>query len=165
MAILPIIYGPAPIFQQQAEPVTVFDAQLAITLQDMADTLYHHQALGIGANMVGLLQQLIVIDLQENGERQLYKMVNPTVIYYGSEIGTYPESSLSFPGIQVAVKRPTSLVISYQDAVGVEHKLSADGLLARVIQHELDYLQGKTFLDAISLTKKKILLRKIKKTR
>lgn len=163
MAVLPIVYGPDPIFQQQAEPVEVFDAQLATTLQDMVDTLYHHKALGIGANMVGILQQLIVIDIQEAGQRTLYKMVNPLVTQYSTEIVSYPEASLSFPGIKVAIKRPASLTVRYQDALGTLHVLQADGLLARVIQHELDYLQGKTFLDAISVTKKKMLLMKMKK--
>lgn len=163
MAVLPIVYGPAPIFQQPAQPVSVFNQQLVDKLCNMAETLYYHQAWGIGANMVGFLDQIIVVDLQEDGRKNLYKIVNPIIQSSSQTYSSLPESSLSFPGIRVVVKRPSAIVVSYQDETGKVYELAADGMLARVIQHEMDYLEGKTFLERISPTKKQMCLLKYQK--
>lgn len=165
MSTLKLVYGPDPIFRKHADMVTVYDAALSKTLQDMADTLYFHNALGIGANMLGLLQRLVVVDLQEDKKKQLYKMVNPEIINKSSNKVEMIEASLSFPGIKAKIERPEHIEVVYYDEAGAKIELAATGLLARVIQHEVDYLNGITFLDYLSPVKRKILLSKIKKNR
>jgi peptide deformylase len=161
MAVLNLVYGPDPIFTKQASLVVDFDNSLKKRLKDMADTLYHHKALGIGANMVGILDQLIVVDIQQDGKKNLYKMVNPVITYYSEETDLFMEASLSFPGIQAKIKRSKIIDVDYYSEEGVKNSLKAEGMLARVIQHEVDYLQGKTFLDYLSPVKRKMLLLKL----
>ena len=163
MAILNLVFGPDPIFEQKASKVTTFDNKLQQKLSDMTDTLYHHKALGIGANMLGILEQLVVVDIQESGKKQLYKLVNPEITSFSDETSVMMEASLSFPGIKAKIKRPANIELIYYDEFGVKKNMSAAGLLARVIQHEIDYLNGKTFLDYLSPTKRKMLILKIKR--
>ena len=163
MAILSLVFGPDPIFKQHAVKVENFDDNLKKRLQDMADTLYHHKALGIGANMVGILECLVVVDIQENGQKKLFKMVNPVIKYYSQETDFFMEASLSFPGIQAKIERPVNIEVEYFTEEGIQQNLQASGMLARVIQHEVDYLNGKTYLDYLSSTKRKMLLLKLNK--
>ena len=163
MAVLKIVCGPDPIFKKSAELVSVFDDGIRKNLKDMADTLYYHKALGIGANMVGILQQLVVVDLQQDGEKLLYKMVNPKITFSSEQTDFFMEGSISFPGIQAKIERPKYIEVEYYTEGGEQKYLKADGMLARVIQHEIDYLNGKVFLDYLSPTKRKLLLLKIRK--
>lgn len=163
MAILSLVFGPAPIFKQHTRKVIKFDEELKKRLQDMSDTLYYHKALGIGANMVGILECLVVVDIQEKGQKNLYKMVNPVIKSYSKETDFFMEGSLSFPGIQAKIERPINIEVEYFTEEGIKQNLQASGMLARVIQHEVDYLNGKTYLDYLSPTKRKILLLKLNK--
>ena len=88
-------------------------------------------------------------------------MVNPVITYYSEETDLFMEASLSFPGIQAKIKRSKIIEVDYYSEEGVKNSLKAEGMLARVIQHEVDYLQGKTFLDYLSPVKRKMLLLKL----
>lgn len=161
--MLQLTIGPDPIFRKKAAPVAAVDDDIRATVDGMFDVLYREQGVGLGANMVGLLLRIIVIDLQEGGEKQPLAMINPEVTRKSEETQSFTEGSLSFPGISAEITRPSSIRVSYLDYDGHPQEMAAEGWLAQVIQHEVDYLDGKTYLDHLSATKRNMLLRKYKK--
>lgn len=165
MLTLPLILAPNPIFRQKASVVGRFDASLRQQIADMFKTLYEHRGLGLAGNMVGLLQQIIVIDLQTDGEKSPLVLINPKIMDVSNEFQVFTEASLSFPGIEADISRPKSITVSHADETGAVQTLSAEGFLATVIQHEMDYLAGRTYLDHLSRLKRNGLLRRYKKLR
>ena len=163
MTILKLIEAPNSIFKQKAKPVTVFDEGLKNLVEAMFDVLYHHQGIGLGANMVGVLQRIIIIDLQTDGKNTPMIFINPEIEFIDAEMQTYTEASLSFPGISADINRHKNISLKYNNLRGEVKKLTTEGWLATVIQHEMDYLNGRTFLDHLSPVKRDSLLRKMKK--
>lgn len=163
MPALPLTFGPHPIFSKTARPVTIFDGQLDRLTQNMVETLYVEKAVGIGANMVGILQRIIVIDLQEGGNPQPQVFINPDITETSEDTQCFNEASICFPGISAAITRPRKITLAYQDITGQAHNLTAEDYLATVIQHELDYLNGVIFLDYLSPVKRKMLIKKTRK--
>jgi peptide deformylase len=164
MALIPLIFAPHPIFKKHAKIVTDFNNDLRQLIKDMFETMYAHQAVGIGANMVGILKQIAIVDLQENGIKTPYHFINPKITYQSEETQRFTEGSLCFPGIDAEIERPAKITMSYQDEFGTKHTIKAEGWLATVIQHEIDYLNGKIFLDYLPKLKRRMLLNKLKKT-
>lgn len=163
MTDLQLVMGPDPIFKQKAETVTQFGSELADLANSMLEILYREKGVGLGANMVGILKRMIVIDLQIEGRREPLVCVNPTLVSCSSETAKNEEASLCFPGIRAEIERPSSIEISYQDTEGKQHTLEAEGWLATVIQHEMEYLDGRTFLDNLSKLKQDRLIKKMLK--
>lgn len=163
MTALQIIYAPHPIFKQKAKPVTTIDEEIRKIAGDMLDTMYIEGAVGLGANMVGVDKQIVVIDLRENGEHKPYIMINPEIIEQSTELVEFEEASLSFPGISAVVKRPANITVKYLDLEVNSQTIKAEGFLSRVIQHEVDYLHGIVYLDKLSKLKKDMLTKKMLK--
>ena len=163
MISLPLIIAPDPVFRMTAEPVNEVDDQTRAEVKAMFDTLYREQGVGLGANMVGLLKRIIVVDLQEEGKKAPLAMINPEITKLSGETQTFEEASLSFPGISANVTRPGSIDVAYLDTDGNSRSLEATGFLATVIQHEIDYLDGRTYLDHLSAVKRNMLLKKMAK--
>ncbi len=163
MPELQLRIGPDLIFKQKAETVTDFGPELSDLTDSMLAVLYREKGVGLGANMVGILQRIIVVDLQMDGHRAPLVCINPELTSYSSETSTNEEASLCFPGIRAKIERPNAIEISYQDIEGNQHSLKAEGWLSTVIQHEMEYLDGKTFLDNLSKLKRDRLLKKLKK--
>lgn len=163
MPALKLIFGPDPIFTVSAEAVTLFNDDLLTLTQDMVETLYAEKAVGIGANMVGHLQRIVVIDLQEDGQQGPLVLINPVITRKSDDTQCHEEASVCFPGISATITRPRKITLTYQDCIGSEHQMTADGYLATVIQHEIDYLNGIIFLDYLSPVKRKMLLRRTRK--
>ncbi|WP_417319197.1 peptide deformylase [Emcibacter sp.] len=163
MPQLKLIFAPDPVFRQTAVAVEKVDDDIRALLKAMFEVLYAERGVGIGANMVGLLKRLIVIDLQEGGEKRPFAMVNPVIIEKSEETQTFEEGSLSYPGISAEVTRPKKITVNYLDEEGAEQTLAAEGWLATVIQHEVDYLDGVVYLDYLSQMKRNMLLKKMKK--
>ena len=161
MTALKLTYGPNPIFSAVAKTVTHFDDELEALTRDMVDTLSVEKAVGIGANMVGVLQRIIVIDLQEENHPLI--LINPEITHKSDDSQTYVEASVCFPGISAEITRPRKITLTYQDCSGSKQKMTAQDYLATVIQHEFDYLNGKIFLDYLSPMKRKMLIRKTRK--
>jgi len=161
MPSLPLVFAPDPIFKKRAEPVTEIDATIQSLAEDMLDTLYENHAVGIGANMVGALKRVIVVDLQEGGERTPLVCINPELLAKSTETQTNDEASLCFPGIRVEVTRPSQIEMRYMTLDGRVETLEAHGWLAAVILHEMEYLDGKTFLDNLSKMKRDRLIKKM----
>lgn len=163
MAILKLVYAPNEIFRKKAEIITEITEEIKLLAHDMLHTMYVERAIGIGANMVGVLKQIAVVDLQENGIRKPLIMINPKIISVSSQTQIFQESSICFPYISAEITRPSEIEVEFKDIEGTQHNNKYEGFLATVIQHEIDYLNGVTFLDHLSKLKKDMLLKKMQK--
>jgi peptide deformylase len=163
MTILQIIQAPNNIFKQKAKEVSEVTDTIRNIANDMIETMYFEEALGLGANMVGVDHQIIVLDLKENNIKKPYIMINPKIIKSSAELSKQEEASISFPGISAIIERPSEIIVRYLDMNNEEQTLEADGLLARVILHEIDYLHGVVFIDYLSKLKKDMLIKKMLK--
>jgi len=144
MAIRIIVKDPDPVLREKAKPVTKFNANLHKLLDDMAETMYDANGVGLAAPQIGILKRVIVIDTGD--EHGLIEMVNPEIIEKsGEQFG--PEGCLSIPGINGEVRRAMRVKVRGQDRHGVEYTIEGEGLLARAFQHEVDHLNGILFTD------------------
>ncbi len=165
MPALPLIIAPDPVFRKKASTVETVNDEIRQLVSDMFLTLYAENGAGIGANMVGVLKRVIVIDLKEGGKKTPFAMINPEIGKASEETQVFTEASLSFPGIEADITRPAEIQVRYLDEKGDSQDLRATGFLAAVIQHEMDYLEGRTYLDHLSRIKREALMRKYKKLR
>ena len=142
MAVLPIKLVGEEVLRTKARAVERFDPQLAKLLDDMLDTMYEAPGIGLAGPQVGVSQRVIVIDIGDGPLR----VVNPKIVEQeGTELG--PEGCLSIPGIYGDVVRYSRILVKGQDEFGRAVKVPAEGLLARVFQHEIDHLDGRLFTD------------------
>lgn len=163
MTILSLVYAPDPIFRKKASPVEKVDDAVRSIIDDMFETLEFEKAVGMGANMVGILKRIAIADLHENGVSKPYTFINPEIFWYSDELQEFEEASICFLGISAAVKRPRAIKLRYLDYNGNKQELEAEGFFASVIQHEIDYLNGKIFLDYVSKMKRDMLIKKMQK--
>ena len=163
MAVLQLVLGPDPLLKQKATPVDEITDEIRTLVTDMFDTLYERKGLGIGANMVGELKRIAVVDLQEGGEKKPIVCINPEITWYSDTVISREEASLCFPGISATVSRPDAIKVRCQDLDGKTKEIEADGWFATVLQHEIDYLDGKIYLDYLSKMKRDRLIKKMQK--
>ena len=145
--------------------VTEFDAALAKTAADMAETMYMENGIGLAANQVGLSVQMLVMDVPDEESptvSRLKVLINPKVVASEGEV-IWDEGCLSFPGLSIPVKRAAHVTVSYSSPDGETHEESMEGLEAICLQHEMDHLAGITFIDYLSPLKRKLALRDLKK--
>ena len=166
-----------PVLREQAEAVTEFDEELAQLGRDMVQTMHASKGIGLAAQQIGLTKAICVVNLpahmdeDENEERlnpdvaMPMVLVNPEITATSKETDVYEEGCLSFPGINGKVTRPYSITVTFKDPEGCEHTLEPIGLLARVIQHEIDHLNGVLFIDHMSGAKRFALKGKLKRMR
>ena len=163
MAQLDILEFPDPRLRLKAHPVETFDAQLAKLADNMLETMYAAPGIGLAATQVNVQQRLLVTDVSENHDAPLV-LVNPELLETrGVEV--CQEGCLSFPGIYADVQRKDWVHVKAQDVTGKTFEIETDGLLAVCIQHEMDHLVGKVFVDYLSPLKRTLLLRKLEKQR
>ena len=163
MAKLDILEYPDPRLRTKAQPVTVFDAALKQFVADMFETMYAAPGVGLAATQVNVHQQVLVADMSENSDQPLV-LVNPRIL--GKEgVQVYQEGCLSFPGIYADVERALKVQVAAQDVDGKEFTLDLEGPLAVCIQHEMDHLAGKVFVDHLSPLKRSLLLKRLEKKR
>lgn len=162
MAILNILRYPDPRLHKVAKPVTVFDARLEQLVADMAETMYDAPGVGLAASQVDVHEQVVVIDTTETKDA-LQVFINPEIIWASEEREVYDEGCLSVPGIYDGVERPARVKVRAQDAKGQSFELEADGLLAVCIQHEMDHLKGKVFVEYLSPLKRNRIKTKLLK--
>lgn len=161
MALLEIIEFPDERLRTVAKPVSVFDTALQQLVEDMFETMYAAPGIGLAATQVNVHKQLIVMDLSED-KNQRRVFINPRIVRSEGE-QVYQEGCLSVPGVYADVKRAEQLTLEAQDASGQTFTLEADGLLAVCIQHEMDHLAGKVFVDYLSPLKRQLVKRKMDK--
>jgi peptide deformylase len=143
MAIRTIVKHPDPILREKAMVVTKFNANLHKLLDDMAETMYDADGVGLAAPQVGVSKRVIVMDCGDG----LIEMVNPEIVEYKGEQFDTPEGCLSIPGLRGDVRRHAWVRVRGQDRNGNPIELEAEGLLARCAQHEIDHLNGVLFID------------------
>ena len=162
MALLKILEFPDPKLRQRANEVTVFDNTLKITCEDMLETMYNAKGIGLAAIQVDILKRIVVIDLSEEKNNPLI-FINPEIIKASDDTKQHEEGCLSVPGVYESVTRPNSFTGRYLDADGRVHELEADGLLSVCLQHEIDHLNGRVFVDRLSRLKQEKIKRKLQK--
>ena len=163
MALLNVCTYPDQILRVKASPVRIFDRNLCKLIEDMAETMYNAPGIGLAANQVGKPQQVLVIDLQKpDYECGLIILVNPEIVAAEGEI-TFEEGCLSVPEFFAAVKRFNQVTVRGVDEHQNPVEIQASGLLAIALQHEMDHLNGKLFIDRIGSISKDIFIRKWKK--
>ncbi len=162
MALKISLYG-EPILTQKGKKITNFSNGLQKLYQDMLDTMYKEEGIGLAAQQVGLALQFCVIDVPSHPEYPItcildghpispqllmpMVLINPTVDFLPSDEYYYEEGCLSFPEIKADIARPELIIVRYQDIDGNPHNLECDGLLGRCVQHEVDHLNGILFID------------------
>lgn len=162
MALLPILRYPDPRLKTVATPVTQFDDKLAKLAQDMAETMYDAPGVGLAATQVNVHKRLIVVDCSED-KSGLIVFVNPEIIEASKESKTYEEGCLSVPGVYEKVDRPDTVRVRAQNVKGEFFEIDCDELLAVCIQHEIDHLNGKVFVEYLSQLKQTRIKTKLKK--
>ena len=153
MSILNILRYPDPRLHKVAKPVTLFDQRLARLVADMADTMYEAPGVGLAASQVDVHEQLIIIDTSDTKD-DLQVFINPELIRVSEEMQIYDEGCLSVPGVYDGVERHAQVKVRALDLQGQLFEVAASGLLAVCIQHEMDHLLGKVFVDYLSPLKR-----------
>ncbi|MCR2747329.1 peptide deformylase [Limnobacter parvus] len=162
MALLPILRYPDPRLKTVATPVTQFDDALVKLTQDMAETMYDAPGVGLAATQVNVHKRIIVIDVTDDNSG-LTVFINPEIIDASKESKVYEEGCLSVPGIYEKVERPDTVKVRAQNVKGEWFEIDCDELLAVCIQHEIDHLNGKVFVEYLSQLKQTRIKNKIKK--
>lgn len=163
MTLRSILHFPDPKLRLKATEVTEFDQSLQTLVDDMFETMYTDDGIGLAANQINVQQRIIVTDVSDD-RTQPYCLINPIIKYrQGTEISK--EGCLSVPGIYEEVKRAERVQIEAYDRYGKPITVETDGLLAICIQHEIDHLEGKLFVDYLSALKRSFILKKLEKMR
>ena len=162
MAKLEILEFPDPRLRKVAEPVTEVTDEHRALIEDMFETMYEAPGIGLAATQVNVHERIVVIDISEDRSEALV-MINPEVEVLDPEIHKYDEGCLSVPGFYETVQRPRRIRLKALDRNGEAYALEAEGLLAVCIQHEIDHLDGKLFVDYISPLKRNRIRSKLEK--
>ncbi len=161
MAILDILHYPDPRLRRRAEPVTQVDSDIQTLVDDMFETMYSAPGIGLAATQVNVTKQILVIDITPE-KHSPFCFINPKILKCQGQ-ATREEGCLSVPGITETVKRSEWIQVSALDRNGQPFELETDGLLAVCIQHEIDHLDGKLFIDYISELKRHWIRKRLEK--
>jgi peptide deformylase len=164
MAQRPLRYLGDPVLREMAEPVTELSDELRRLVEDMFDTMYAEEGVGLAAPQVGVRQRVIVVDPREP-DIMPFALINPEIVEVSEDVERGEEGCLSIPGLKDIVERPAAVRIEGLNLDGARVSMEADGLLARILQHEVDHLDGILFVDRVSPIKRKLLLSKWQKVR
>lgn len=164
MAIRKLRYLGDPVLREKAAPVASVTADVRTLIADMFDTMYAEEGVGLAAPQVGVGDRVIVIDPRDE-EVAPFALINPEVVHVGAELVRDEEGCLSIPGLKEIVERPATVRV---EALGIEGDpvvIDAEGLLARILLHEVDHLDGILFIDRVSALKRKLLLNRWQKVK
>jgi peptide deformylase len=165
MAVLEICTYPDKVLLREAEPICTIDRKIVKLADDMAETMYNAPGIGLAANQVGVPQRVIVVDCsRRDPDSQLIVLVNPEIIA-AEGLVTMEEGCLSVPDYQAEVTRYERVKVRGLDLQGSTVELDADGLLAVVLQHEIDHLNGRLFIDHLSRLKRELCKKRLLKRR
>ena len=163
MALLPILCFRDPRLQTVAKPVQAVDQRIRTLVADMLETMYEARGIGLAATQVDVHERLIVIDVSEDRDQPLV-LVNPELVWRSAETHLNEEGCLSVPGIYDGVQRHDAVRVSALDREGQPHTVEAQGLLAVCIQHEMDHLMGRVFVEYLSPLKRDRIRKKMIKS-
>ncbi|KJS09348.1 MAG: peptide deformylase [Gammaproteobacteria bacterium BRH_c0] len=162
MAILTILEFPDPRLRTRAKPVSAVDERIRQLVDDMFETMYDAPGIGLAATQVNVHERVVVMDISDERNQPMV-FINPEVEVIGDDAQDYQEGCLSVPGFYESVSRPASIRVRALDRDGNPFELLPDGLLAVCIQHELDHLEGKLFVDYLSPIKRQRIRQKLEK--
>ena len=162
MAILSILCYPDPRLHKVAQPVAQVDERIQTLVKDMLETMYDAQGIGLAATQIDVHERVVVIDVSEERNEPLV-LINPEIIWASEEKQLGEEGCLSVPGIYDGVERSTSVKVKALDENGVSREIAAEGMLAICMQHEMDHLLGKVFVEYLSPLKRNRIKTKLVK--
>ncbi len=166
MSVREILIIPDKRLRSIAEPVTKIDEEIKSLIDDMFDTMYDALGYGLAAPQIGVMKRIIVMDdadKKKNEKPNPITMINPEITYFSDEKRSYEEGCLSIPEFLANIERPDNIVVKYQTIDGEIIERKADGLLATIIQHEVDHLNGKLLIDYLSRLKRERVIKKFQK--
>jgi peptide deformylase len=164
MAIRPIVILPDARLRKPSKAVARIDAKVKKLIEDMFDTMYEAPGIGLAAVQVGEPVRVIVVDpTRGDEEKKPVAMINPEIVWSSDETEPYEEGCLSIPEETYEVERPVRIRVKFRDLDGEDQELEADGLFARVIQHEVDHINGVLFIDHLSRLKRDRVIKKFAK--
>lgn len=162
MALLNVLCYPDPRLHKVAKPVGQVDSRIKKIVADMAETMYEAPGVGLAATQVDIHERIVVIDVSDE-QNELRVFINPEIIWSSPEKKSWREGCLSVPDFYDEVERPAQVKVRALDLDGKEFEIDADGLLAVCLQHEMDHLQGKVFVEYLSMLKRTRVSQKLKK--
>ena len=162
MALLPILYFPDRRLHTVAKPVPTVDERIRTLVADMLQTMYEAKGIGLAATQVDVHERLVVMDVSEERDQPLV-LINPQIVWTSAETHLNEEGCLSVPGIYDGVERFDAVTVSALDAAGKSFVVQAEKLLAVCIQHEMDHLMGKVFVEYLSPLKRNRIRKKMLK--
>ena len=162
MAILPILCYPDPRLHKVAQPVAQVDERIQTLVKDMLETMYDAQGIGLAATQIDVHERVIVIDVSEKRNEPM-ALINPEILWASEEKQLGEEGCLSVPGIYDGVERSTSVKVKALDENGNSREIAAEGMLAICMQHEMDHLMGKVFVEYLSPLKRNRIKTKLVK--
>ena len=166
MAIRTILTAPDPRLKQKGKDVAKIDGEIRTLIDDMLETMYAADGVGLAALQIGVPLNVVVIDIaQKEGKNEPQAFINPKIVWASEETAVYEEGCLSVPDIWEEVKRPVAIRAEYMDRDGKPQTLEADGFLADCLQHEIDHLNGTLFIDHLSRLKRSMALKKLEKAK
>jgi len=166
MTIRPLVIEPDERLHIPSEKVAVVDDSIRTLLDDMLETMYANDGIGLAAVQIGIHKRCIVVDVAvREGRKEPMKFINPEIIKNSDDKNTFAEGCLSFPDQYSDVVRPETVTIHYLNEHGAEKTIEASGILATCLQHEIDHTNGIVFVDHISKMKRDIIVRKLKKAK
>jgi len=164
MATLPIIKLPDPILREKSLPVETIDAETRKFLRDMLETMYAAPGIGLAAPQVGVLRRMIVIDAaKDEAPRNPMMLINPEILSSGETLRLHEEGCLSIPEMYAEIERPALVRVKYTNVDGQQVEEDFTDLMATVVQHEVDHLNGVLFVDRLSRLKRDLLIKKFLK--
>jgi peptide deformylase len=164
MALREIIVLPDKRLRLLSDPVKAVDAELRTLVDDMFETMYRAPGVGLAAIQVGVPQRVVTVDIAKKDEpKDPQVFINPEVIWSSDQTGTYEEGCLSIPEYYEEVERPAQVKVRYMDLDGKTQEVEANGMLATVLQHEIDHINGVLFIDHISKLKRDRVIKKFTK--
>ncbi len=166
MTVRPILTAPDPRLQAVSTDVDAVTDEIRTLVDDMAESMYAADGIGLAAIQIGVAKRVLVIDLdQKDGKKNPVPYINPKITWASDETAVFEEGCLSVPEIWDDVERPARIKCEYLDRDGKKQTLEADGLLATCLQHEMDHLNGVLFIDHLSRLKKSMAVRKLTKAK
>ena len=158
-----ILIHPDPRLKKPCEPIAEVSAELTQLAADMLETMYDAPGIGLAAPQIGVMRRIIVMDCMKDAPPEPMVLLNPEVIWSCEDLSTYEEGCLSIPDQYADVKRPASVKVRWMDLSGEIQEQQFDGLWATCVQHEIDHLNGKLFIDYLGPLKRQMITRKMEK--
>lgn len=167
MKTLPIVTAPDPILTTRAKEIAAVDHEVQTIMDQMLQTMYENDGVGLAANQVGILKRIIVVDFQDAKSKDVglfpLKMANPKILSFSAHTTKKNEGCLSLPEQIIEIERPEQIVVEYLDYNNQKQVLNVDDWTARAIQHEIDHLDGKLLINYLSHLKRTMALKKLSK--